>query len=1047
MKINISFSDLIHTEHSAKVVPCGIALVASYALKMLGDKVKINLFKSTDDFINYIEQTIPKIACFSNYIWNTNLSSEFARQIKTKSPETIIIFGGPNYPLDSEEQKEFLLAHPEIDFYIEKEGEQAFVELFNTLLEYDFDITKLKKLCLKISNCHYIHEENLIIGKLLPRMEHLDDIPSPYLTGLCDRFLEQGLTPLMETVRGCPFTCTYCQEGSDYFSKIKRFSIQRAKDEIEYISQRAKAPTLQFSDSNFGMYREDLEICEHIAFVQKKYNWPKVVSGISGKNQKEIVIKAASLVNGAYLCAAVQSTDKQVLQNIKRANVSIEQMIDVAKAGEALGINSFSEVILCLPGDTKKAHFQSIAELIDAGIDIVRSHQFIMLPGSEAATKTNQKRYGMSTRFRVNPNTVVRYQLFGNTFFAPEIDEICVANNTLTFEDYLDCRLFNLTVEIFYNNGIFRELINYLKSNNIQISLFVNNIFQHISQQMNLNFQQINLTDPQIDQNLFHPKQNIPNYPNQEHEHSQKNQDQLSKIYAGFLRETNEIWNILEELEHFLQQPGIIERYLAKELGNNEQLVYQALALFNCMDELHQVAFAVAAQMLAEKNVLNEQNKLFISELAEFNLAKKNKVLTVNTAQTKQFHFDFINLTSTKCNDPSAYYKPEGINLQFQHTAEQKRIIDKMSKNNGFSEYGRGNLLTNSSHVSNFYRKAEIKLDDFNKKNNNQNKNSEQNNNNLLKLFEKMLYIRLVEEKICELYPEQEMRCPIHLCIGQEAIAVGICSALTKDDLVFSNHRSHGHYLAKEGDLKKFFAEIYGKSTGCSHGLGGSQHLVDLAVNFIGSTPIVGGTIPLAVGAAFSLSYKNANNVAVVFLGDGASEEGVFHESLNFAKLKNLPVLFVCENNLYSVYTHLHLRQPKSRPILNLAQAHGLDSYIVDGNNVAEVYETAQKTIEKIKQGNGPALIEAPTYRWREHCGPNYDNHIGYRTEEEFLAWKEKDPLKLAKETLLQENSIFAFIIQNIESKIKAEIEKAVEFAKSSNFPTKEQLSKNVYAK
>jgi len=315
----------------------------------------------------------------------------------------------------------------------------------------------------------------------------------------------------------------------------------------------------------------------------------------------------------------------------------------------------------------------------------------------------------------------------------------------------------------------------------------------------------------------------------------------------------------------------------------------------------------------------------------------------------------------------------------------------------------------------------------------------------LLLLFEKLTYIRLVEEKIVELYPKQEMRCPVHLSIGQEGVAVGISANLSNEDIVFSNHRCHAHYLAKGGNLNKFFAEIYGKKTGCSKGRGGSMHIVDLEKGFFGSTPIVGGVIPLAVGAAFTFDYKSKNNVAVVFLGDGASEEGIFHESLNYAKLKNLPVLFVCENNLYSVYTPLDKRQPK-RKIIDIARAHGLSCYEIDGNNILEVYETAKMSVTAIKNREGPIFIEASTYRWREHCGPNYDNNLGYRTEGEFLLWKEKCPLKRLKEKLLNEGLITNNMITEIEDKIKIKIEEAVKFAKLSPFPDKEELDKFVYA-
>ena len=311
-------------------------------------------------------------------------------------------------------------------------------------------------------------------------------------------------------------------------------------------------------------------------------------------------------------------------------------------------------------------------------------------------------------------------------------------------------------------------------------------------------------------------------------------------------------------------------------------------------------------------------------------------------------------------------------------------------------------------------------------------------------LLKNLLYIRLIEEKICELYPDQEMRCPVHLSIGQEAIAVGVCKNLGLKDLVFSNHRSHAHYLAKGGDLKKFFAELYGKITGCSKGRGGSMHLVDLSVNFMGSTSIVGGTIPVSVGAALALSMKNMQAVVVIFIGDAAIEEGIFHESLNFAKLKNLPVLFICENNLYSVYTPLHFRQPKRR-ILDIAKAHGLDCFDVDGNDILAVCDVSKKAIERIRKGNGPGFIESFTYRWMEHCGVNYDNNLSYRSEDEFLKWKSKDPIKRLKERMISENLITYDKIKEIEDKIKKDIKEAVEFAQSSPFPDRTELEKNVY--
>ena len=318
------------------------------------------------------------------------------------------------------------------------------------------------------------------------------------------------------------------------------------------------------------------------------------------------------------------------------------------------------------------------------------------------------------------------------------------------------------------------------------------------------------------------------------------------------------------------------------------------------------------------------------------------------------------------------------------------------------------------------------------------------------KLAQSLLYgilrIRLVEEKIADLYSEQEMRCPVHLCIGQEAIPVGVSANLQKEDNVLGNHRSHGHYLAKGGNLKTMLAEIYGKATGCCKGMGGSMHLVDLSVNVLGTTPIVGSIIPIAVGAAFSAWMKNEKKVTVIFLGRAATEEGVFFESLNFASLKKLPILFVSEDNLFSVYSPLDDRQPKERDNLSLAKSFGVAGAKGDGNNIETVYELTRKGIEHIKRGDGPYFLEFETYRWREHCGPGYDNDLGYRSPDEFKKWRQRCPVENFEKKMLDASLIEETQINQMRCDIQEEIENAFEFAKSSPFPEANQTFPNIYA-
>jgi TPP-dependent pyruvate/acetoin dehydrogenase alpha subunit len=315
-----------------------------------------------------------------------------------------------------------------------------------------------------------------------------------------------------------------------------------------------------------------------------------------------------------------------------------------------------------------------------------------------------------------------------------------------------------------------------------------------------------------------------------------------------------------------------------------------------------------------------------------------------------------------------------------------------------------------------------------------------------IELYSKMVLIRTVEEMISERYNQQKMRCPTHLSTGQEAVSAAVGLALQNNDLAVSTHRSHGHYLGKGGNISRMIAEIYGKEGGCSKGRGGSMHLIDLSVGFMGSTAIVGNSIPIGAGLGLSLKLDKSDNISCIFIGDGATEEGVFSETVNFCAQKKLPVLFLCENNFYSVYSSLSVRQPIDRPIYKMVEAMGIKSYQGDGNDVFGVYKIALDIISSIREGYGPRFLELNTYRWREHCGPNYDNHIGYRPEDEFLEWKKKDPILLAEIKLLDDNILTQQMISSIARVAKNEVDKAFQFAENSPFPSKDNVYKYIYA-
>ncbi len=315
-----------------------------------------------------------------------------------------------------------------------------------------------------------------------------------------------------------------------------------------------------------------------------------------------------------------------------------------------------------------------------------------------------------------------------------------------------------------------------------------------------------------------------------------------------------------------------------------------------------------------------------------------------------------------------------------------------------------------------------------------------------LALLEKMIYIRAVEESIAEHYAGQEMRCPMHLSIGQEgpAAAAGLC--LRDSDYVVSTHRGHAHYLARGGNLYAMIAELYGKVTGCARGRGGSMHLIDSKVGFVGTTAIVGNSIPVGIGLGKAIQLNGSDAVACIFLGDAAIETGSFYESANFAATVGLPVLFICENNLYSVYSSLAVRQPNGRKIHELASAIGLKTYFGNGNDAEQSAQLIEDAVTYIRKGNGPAFVELSTYRWREHCGPNYDNDIGYRTLAEFEDWKKQDPIQLLEKTFSNDVKTLNHL-RAYRNSLSVQITDAFVAAKAAAFPQRSEAYADEYAR
>jgi pyruvate dehydrogenase E1 component alpha subunit len=307
-----------------------------------------------------------------------------------------------------------------------------------------------------------------------------------------------------------------------------------------------------------------------------------------------------------------------------------------------------------------------------------------------------------------------------------------------------------------------------------------------------------------------------------------------------------------------------------------------------------------------------------------------------------------------------------------------------------------------------------------------------------------MLRIRRIQERIESHYLQDEMKTPVHLCIGQEAVAVGICAALNTDDYISSNHRSHGHYLAKGGDLKALIAELHCKKDGCSKGYGGSMHLVDTSVGHLGSSSIVGGGIPIGTGLALASKMDDGKRVSAVFFGDGAADEGVLYESINFAMLKALPAIYVLENNHWAVCSHISARKAGDN-IFHQASPDLLMTRKIDGNDILTVYQTALEAVERARRGLGPSFIECETYRMLGHAGCESQDPEGYRDRAEVEAWKKKCPVDNFRNMLLAEAALTAADIVAADKKIKTEIDDAFDFAKNSPLPAGKEIVNNLF--
>lgn len=669
-KKKIYFADLTHTAQgiSASTFPLGISFVLSYAKEHLGDKFDYELFKFPEDLAKALSKELPAFLCFSNYSWNSQLAYQFSLLAKQRAPGLITIWGGPNFPTADEEKAIFLKDRPAIDFYIESEGEAAIVELARRLAAADFNVGELKKRGELILNTAYLAGDKLIKGPL-QRIKDINSIPSPYLSGTLDAFFNFPLVPMIETTRGCPFTCTFCSDASAIKNSIVRYDSERTRKELRYIAEHVKGiDELIITDLNFAMYKEDILTAKTIAETQKEHGFPVIISASAGKNRPELVKEAAAILDGSWtLGASMQTTDAGVLKAIKRSNISNRVYQELIDFGNTLkNSKTHSEFILGMPDDTKAKHFECLRIGIESNANFIRMFQAMLLVGTEMASQATREKYGLITRFRTIPGSVGIYNIFGEELRIAEIEEIIIGCKDFPVEDYLDCRIMNLFVEAFHNNRIFEEIFAMVRS------LGVSNF-----------------------DCLLYMKEHQELYP-----------PSVKEIIKDFLRQTMEdLFNSSQEAGDYVLAPGITEKYIQGELGINELLVNRA-RLFSEFDASCNLLFESIKGLLKKKGKLSEKVESYMDELKTFMTMRKKDSLTDTEASPQgSFKYDFEEIRRREYKiDPNNFpILKNPVKLRFFHDPDQKRHVINQSKIYANTPSGLGRLIQRSN-LKFFYR-------------------------------------------------------------------------------------------------------------------------------------------------------------------------------------------------------------------------------------------------------------------------------------------------------------------------------------------------------
>lgn len=650
----IYLADLTHVTItiSNDSFPLNVGMVAAYAKHKHPDDT-FELFKFPEDLVAAIDRKMPDMIGFSNYPWNHKLSSEIARYVKTHAPGVVTVMGGPYVSYDPNEQERMMRRLDGIiDFYCMFEGESSFNALLDLAHANGFDPIRMRSTDV-VGSIHLDQKGNFAKFTAIPRSRELDEFPSPYLTGTLDKFFDGKLSPMIETHRGCPFSCTFCHEGNKFYTKVNRFDPSRLLQEVEYIAERIgnRVTNLLIADPNFGQFPTDIELARKMNAMAEKHGYPRVIFATTAKNNQKNLIEIGKVLTKTFMpiWMSVQSMTEGVLENIKRRNISVDTMFNLQAQMVGSSQGTLSEVILCLPGETYQSHMKSLTELIRLGLNQINTYQLMLLHGSEMKLDdTTHNKHGYVKRYRILPRSFTELPQIGRTV---EIEEIVVSTNSLSFEEYLKARQVHLIVACTYNGDSFRGFYKFVQERGIDCVDFLSAILEAC-----------------------------------------QNQPGVAELFSAFIGETqSELFNSYEEAENFYREEENFKRLMAGKVGAN------LLANYSCRTYIEQSAALVEAMSTALRKVAKDEDADAVEDLCRYYALAFDHMFDPRRTEIVKhgwFRHDIKRWLNSKGDISDFRIAGQGAKIKFFSDPERTAFVESYFERYGRSPQAFGKILT-----------------------------------------------------------------------------------------------------------------------------------------------------------------------------------------------------------------------------------------------------------------------------------------------------------------------------------------------------------------